>query len=510
MKKLHGLIHSLSQGEKRYVKIRLKGNKSSSLLNTYFDFLGKQKIYSFDEVQGFVGQTTKLTQSNLSLLYEVVLKHLRGHYSLRDMEYGLRGDLSDVKILKDKGFYNESKNQCRKLIQKAKFKEEFEVVKSAYKEYWNLYLLKGELNDTISETIQSELNSICEKEKEILELEELYRTVTNLYYNYFFKKRDNHYKKLVKQVTKVLDEPRLLSDKSRHICYEIRSIEAVVNNDLESHHSFRKRQLKHLLNSPVFESENLLILMVLANTFSYLKSNGFVNELAAYLNFMEDYFQSYLETASDSVFTEKYWDIYFRNHCFIQTWLPDENTLIKLQYSFEKIISKGFLSNKLIIGRIYLSLVELQITTENYKNVGSLLTVFFDLTKKEKYSKHYMEGDLLFLIVSFLQEKIDTFDNSLLSFNRKVRRNEIELDADQKILHELLNDIYKDSVQDTSYYFNKIGNKQIYKLFVHKLMSSDSFSTIRKTLFPINDLDYLPNNDESFILIKNKKRLKNT
>jgi len=117
-----------------------------------------------------------------------------------------------------------------------------------------------------------------------------------------------------------------------------------------------------------------------------------------------------------------------------------------------------------------------------------------------------MEGDLLFLIVSFLQEKIDTFDNSLLSFNRKVRRNEIELDADQKILHELLNDIYKDSVQDKSYYLNKIGNKQIYRLFIHKLLTSDSFSTIRKTLFPINDLDFLPNKDEFLVYIETKKR----
>jgi len=50
---------------------------------------------------------------------------------------------------------------------------------------------------------------------------------------------------------------------------------------------------------------------------------------------MEDYFQSYLETASDSVFTEKYWDIYFRNHCFIQTWLPNENTLIELSDAYD-------------------------------------------------------------------------------------------------------------------------------------------------------------------------------
>jgi hypothetical protein len=495
MKKLHGLIHSLSQGEKRYVKIRLKGNKSSSLLNTYFDFIGKQKQYSFEDIQKFAGQTVKLTQSNLSLLFEVVLKHLRGHYSINDTEFGLRGILSDVKILKDKGFYVEAKNQCRKLIQKGKFKEEFEIVKSAYKEYWNLYFLSGELNDKVSEKIQTDLNDICFKEKEILDLEELYRTVANLYYNYFFKKRDASYQKLIRQVTKVLDETHLLSDKSRHICFEIRSIESVVNNDLESHYKYRKKQLKHLLTSSVFESENLLILMVLANTFSFLKSNGFVNELAAYLGFMDRYFQSYITAGSDSVFNEKYCDIYLRNHCFVLSWLPNEKKLEDLQCYFEMVVSKRVLSNRLLIGRIYLSLVELQIINESYKSVVPLLNVFFDLAKKEKYSKHYMEGDLLFLIASYLQEKIDTFDNSLESLNRKVRRNDIELDSDQKVLLELLNDIYKDSVEKVSFYLNRLGNKQAYKLFVHKLLTSESFTSIREVHFPVNDPEFNPNKD---------------
>ncbi len=491
MKKLHGLIHNLSQGEKRYVKIRLKGNKSSSLLNTYFDFIGKQKKYSFEGIQKHVGQSIKLTQSNLSLLFEVVLRHLRGHSSIKDVEYGLRGDLSSVKTLKDKGFFIEAKSQCKKIIQKAKYLEEFEIVKSAYKEYWNLYLLNGELDDEINENIQNELNIVCDKEKEILDLEELYRTVTTLYYNYFFKKRDVHYQNLVKQVTKVLDEPNLLSDKSWHVFYEIRSIESVVNNDLESHYKYRKKQLKHLLSSPVFEAEYLLLLMVLANTFSYLKSNGFVNELAAYLSFMERYFKSYMDGGADSVFIEKYCDIYFRNHCFIQVWISDEKKLKDLQYSFESIISKGLLSNKLLVGRIYLSLMELQIINENYKDVGPLFNVFFDLTKKEKHSKHYMEGDLLFLTGSYLQEKMDTFDNALEAFNRKVRRNEIELDPDQKTLLELLNDLYNDSLQDVSYYLNKLGNKQTYKLFVYKLVGVDSFDTIRKEYFAINDPEFL-------------------
>lgn len=490
MKKLYDLIHSLSQGEKRYVKIRLNANKSGSLLNTYFDKVAKQKNYSFDDLRNVGKRTNKLTQSNLSLLYDVILKHLRSHYSDKNLEYGLRGDLSIVKILMDKGFFTDAKSHCKKLIHKAISNEEFEVLKSAYKEYWNLHLLNGELNDETNLAIQSELNIVNQKEAEILSLEELYRKVTTLYYNYFFKKRDEKYQKLIKQTTAILEKPSLLSDKSKHIFFEIKSIESVVFNDLESHHNYRKQQLKHLIKSPVFETENLLRLMVLSNTFTFLKSKALVKELRAYINFMEKYFLREMENGSDSVFTEKYFDIYFSNQSFLQAWDPNREQLLSLLELFKNVISKGYLSNTLLVGRIYLSLIELLIVIENYKATGPLLTEFFNASKKKKYSKHYLEGDLLYLLENYLQGKMDTFDNAIESFKRKIRRNEIVLDPDQQALLELLNDLFKECAQEPAYYLNKVGNKQTYKLFVYKLLNDQSFDEIRKKHFPINDLDY--------------------
>lgn len=499
MKKLHDLIHSLSQGEKRFVKIRLNGNKSSSLLNSYFDFLSKQKKYSFDDVKQIGKQSTKLTQSNLSLLFEVVLKHLQGHYSSKNLEYGLRGELSSIKILMDKGFHGEAKTLCKKLIIKAEVKEEFEVLKSAFKEFWNLHLLNGELNDESNEQIQSQLNLVCDKEEEIIDLEEVYRLVTTSYYNFFFKKRDSKYQKQILDLTKGLSETCLLSAKSRHIYYEIKSIESVIHSDLERHHEIRKSQLKLLIKSTVFESENLLRLMVLSNTFTFLKSKASVNELKAYLDFMERYFKSFMDSGADSVFIEKYCDIYFSNHSFIQAWIPDAEKLESLLEMFQSVKSKGQLSNPLLIGRIYLNLIELHIVVENYKATGPLLTEFFNLSKKKKYSKHYMAGDLLFLVENFLQSKLDTFDNSLESFNRKVRRNDIELDQDQKTLLEVLNDIFKENIKDPEFYIERIGNKQTYKLLVHKLLSRQSVAEIRENHFRIKDFSYSFENDEYLI-----------
>lgn len=496
MRKLHDLIHGLTQGEKRYVKIRLKANKASSLLNTYFDFISKKRNYSFEKVREIGGQSTKLTQSNLSLLFEVVLKHLQGHYSAKNSEYRLRGDLSNVKILIDKGFYSEAKTLSRKLIQKAEIKEDLEVLKAALKEYWNIHLLNGELDDDLNEGIQKQLNLTFGKEEEIINLEEIYRLVTTLYYNFFFKKRDLKYQREVSDLTKELSDSHLLSDKARHVFYEIMSIESVINSDLNKHHAIRKNQLKHLINSPVFESQNLLILMVLSNTFTLLKTKALVNELNAYLIFMEEYFKPFIDTGADSVFIEKYCDIYFSNHSFIQAWLPNEAKLNDLLGMFNSVISKGDLSSPILIRRIYLTLIELLIISENHKVTRSLFNQFFNFSKKEKYYNHYIAGDLLFIVENILEGRLDTFDHALEAFNRKLKRNELELDQDQKVLHQLLNDIFRESKKEPQFYVSKIENKQTYKLIIYMLLFKGSLTEIRKTYFPVSDSEYDATKDE--------------
>lgn len=496
MKKLYDLIHSLNQGEKRYVKIRLKGSKSSSLLNIYFGFLSKQKTYVFENVQEVLNQSKPLTQSNLSLLYEVILNHLCSRYREKNPEYSLRGDLSRVKVLMDKGFFAEAKSHCKKLIQKAEYKEEFEILKSAYKEYWDLHLLSGELDYESNDEIQAELRLISEKEQELVKLEGKYRLVTTLYYNYFFGKRDSKCRDQIKQATKQLDGFNLNSDKAKHVLFEIKSIEYMVHSNLDCHHETRKNQFKNLINSPVFEDQPLLKLMVLSNMFTKLKSQVLVNELKAYLIFIEAYFKPVLDEDSDRVFIEKYYDIYFSNQSFIQIWLPSEAQLNKLLEQFNLVTSKGYLSNPILIGRIYLSLIELKIISGNSDETIPLLTVFFSTSKKNKYSKHYISGDLLFLLQQYLNGRSDTFDASIESLNRKIRRNEIKLDQDEKTLLELLNALCKSVAKDTQNYINRISNKQTYKLFVYMLTSTSSVTEIRAKYFPINDPEYTPDRDE--------------
>ena len=187
MEKLHDLIHRLSKGEKGSLKIRLNANKSSSILNSYFDILSKQKTYSFDALQKSRNQTVSLTKSSLSLLYEVILKnhvHLNGS---KNEELSLRNEFAIVKILMKKGLTNSAVVSCKKLIDKAEELEEFGLLKDIYDEYWNLYLLKGELNNEVNQKIQAALELVCFKEKEITDLRQIYRNLTTIYYNYFFK-----------------------------------------------------------------------------------------------------------------------------------------------------------------------------------------------------------------------------------------------------------------------------------------------------------------------------------
>ena len=278
----------------------------------------------------------------------------------------------------------------------------------------------------------------------------------------------------------------------------------MVHSNLDCHHEIRKKQFKNLIHSSVFEHEPLLRLMVLSNMFTKLKSQALVNELKAYLIFMEAYFKPVLEEDSDRVFIEKYYDIYFSNQSFVQIWLPSEVQLNKLLEQFKFVTSKGYLSNPILIGRIYLSLIELQIITGNDNETSPLLNNFFSISKKNKYSKHYISGDLLFLLEQYLQGRSDSFDSGIESLNRKIRRNEIMLDQDEKTLLELLNALYKSVAKDTQNYIDRISNKQTYKLFIYMLTSTRSVTEIRAKYFPINDLEYTPDLD-SFLtsLIKN-------
>ena len=198
MKKLHQLINSLSQGEKRFVKIRLNGNKSDSSLTSHFELLSKQKVYNFDKLVALGGRSVKLTQSNLSLLYEVVLKHLRSYSANKSVEQNFRDDLIDIKTLMNKGLIEESKIQCLKLIKKANIREEFEILKSAYKDLWNIHMLNGNLSESMNSEIQHELIVANKNKQELIDLEAVYRDATTIYYQYFFHKRDSKFQDDIK------------------------------------------------------------------------------------------------------------------------------------------------------------------------------------------------------------------------------------------------------------------------------------------------------------------------
>ena len=198
-----------------------------------------------------------------------------------------------------------------------------------------------------------------------------------------------------------------------------------------------------------------------------------------------------------------YYDIFFLNQCFLQTWNPDQNKIDQLVELFNKIISKNHISNQFLIGRIYLSLIELYLLTGHYKAAIPLLVDFFNLSKKNKYSKHYIEGDIQFLIVNYLLKKNDTFENYLGALNRKIKSYELDLDADQATILSVLNSISKNDLKDMNFYLDSIKNKQSYKIFICKLTKGDSLDKIRKEYFPINDIQY--DGDEDIFLEKIKK-----
>lgn len=495
MKKLHQLIHSLSKSEKRVVKMRLNSSKSGSLLNKYFDALCKQNTYDFEGVQKDGGKSVTLTKSNLSLLFDVVLKHLRSNENNKDVDVLFRNYLLDVKTLKEKGFYDEAKRRCEKLIKKTQEREEFSITREAFNELWNIHLFQSNLSTEFTEEIQNELDSLEKQEKEVRQLESIYRKATSIYYQFFFKKRDSELKKVLLLVTDKLQQTNFLSDKAKHVFFETKCIEIIILGDIEAHHEIRQKQLLLLFNSMSFEFDHLHRVLVMSHLFVKLKSKGLINELKAYLELFKLCFSVIIEKEKDNVLTEKYYDIHFTNNVYLQVWYPNKQAIRALEEELKLAIEKKWISNSTLISRIYLSVVELNVLSEDYKLALPLLVEFFDFSKKSKYSAHYIEGEIHFLFAQLLLENTDVFENSLDSLNRKIRRYDIELKQDKLCLIELLNAVQNSSVKTSSYYLAKITSRPTFRLYIEKICSRKSMVELRLKQFEIKDVDYKEEND---------------
>lgn len=125
---LYELVNSLSISEKGYFK---KSVPKNSVYVKLFDILNKQKTYNEKEIINLFKSNSE--SKNIAVvknyLYDSILTSLRNYHQEKNVEWQLSGATEQLKLLYDKGLYN----QCEVLLDKTK--------KLAYEHELYIYLL---------------------------------------------------------------------------------------------------------------------------------------------------------------------------------------------------------------------------------------------------------------------------------------------------------------------------------------------------------------------------------
>lgn len=505
MKSLHKLIHQLSPSEKRYLKIRFKGNKADSLLLNYFQSFVHHPTYNFLEMQReFSATSPKVLQNSFRKLYDSILRHLRTYNASKSAEDVAQGLLADIRTLQDKGMLDEAEKFNSKLIDICTKEEIFHSLKEGIQNKWNFLHLKGKLAVDETSQVKAALNDVFEKEAELNHVNSFYREITTLYYQYFFYERTE---KLKKQIVDLCDNDaikkfeELKSDKSKMTFFEIHSMKSIVEGDILAHHQVRRKQLRLLFTSTVFRNDYLSKLLVLSNTFTYLKANDLLAELKAYLEFLRQYFSPIIEKKSDGVLLEKYYDVYFQNVIYLQNWHLDRLEIETIISEFKELISSSVQKNMLLVSRTYLAISELLIFSQQYKLALQYIIEFQALSLDKKHSEYFSESELHLLMLYKQMDKIDIFDNLVLSIKKRLRSESIVFNQDQQFMFSSFNYYHKGKISKIELY---TGKKKWINIYC-EVLKGKSMNLAHRSHFQAPNVDFNEAEDLLLKYIKGKQ-----
>ena len=496
MKNLYNLIKKLSQSEKRYIKLRLQSTKAESQSILYFDFITKQKEYDFDLWLDLDNKTAPVLRSNLDKLYRSILKQLRIFHSEGSPDFKLQGVLMDVRLLQEKGLVAEARKLNTKLIKYSKEEEQFHILKKSLSNQWRLFHLSGMLTNEIIDELEFEINYCRKLETELEDLNVLYRKGVGLYYSYFFKEKKPEYIKEIGLILKhklFSENTEISSSSAKMVCFEIKALCKVVLGDVEGQHFEHKKQLELLFTSDLFERDYTKKLLVINNVFKFLKLRGKIKEFRAYLGFFEQSFSKIFGRISDNILAEKYYDIYFQNKIYQQQFDVNKEEIEALISDFTQLVCNREINNKRLISRTYLSLSELLVLSGIERKVIPLLIEYQDWNKANKSSNSFINSELLFLVVYWKREKLDSLGNKLNVLEQFVKSHDLKLDYDQNSILGIIKHKYLGTVKLKVDFkrVKKISNK----IIIDSLSKGVGIEKQAKLYFTESKEEYLPEND---------------
>ncbi len=486
MKSLYKLVHSLSQSEKRYIKLRINANKSNSELSLYFDEFSRQKKYDIKELERIFKKPATVLRANFNKLYSTTLKNLRLFHSNSSTEYSLQGSLADVQLLLNKGLVDEAKKLNTKIIEAAEEKEIFYILNKAYDSEWQLHNFSGSLSREIAEVLQNKMRNFSAKLKEIESISELYRFALVAYNEYFFQNKNESVKEELAQIIQhplLKNYKELSSDQAKMAFCEIKAVYYFIHNDQENHYEIRKQQFHLIFKSVVYEHDNVNKILLTGHMCTYLIHKHNLLHLQKYFNFFHNYFKPIIESNSDSIFIEKYYDVYFQSRIYLLKWVGTEVDIQNLLNTVQNVVEHILHINSKLLGITFWNLAELMLLRNRLRECLIWIIEFQNHYKENKHSSLFIESEIGLLLAYWLMKKTEEFDRKIKFIHHKVNANEYVLEKEQGIMLEILTLLSQKIDANKFDVFAKaitISDNRLYKIFLFSIISNTNINEARQ------------------------------
>lgn len=260
---LHRLLHSLTQAEKRYIKVAASKQLSDQESNTMllFDAILAQKEYDELDLKQQLRNSSisRHLSSEKNYLYRFVMKTMRMFHSERSVDKQLKELMIDVRFLYDRGLYELSWKELEK-AKKLAYDFEMYLVLLEILFIERLLIVVGPNKD-----MKARVDGLHKEREEVLKKLLSYIDLMYLSDIILVTSRSNYHlrdEKILAEL-KLISESDLFTHPPKEDSFEInfqylfsRGLFHMNMGDFEKAYEFYKKQVEHWENHPRFISDN--------------------------------------------------------------------------------------------------------------------------------------------------------------------------------------------------------------------------------------------------------------
>jgi hypothetical protein len=432
---LHRLLHSLTQAEKRYVKIfasrHLIGEQNNYML--LFDAVLDQDEYNEEKLK--IKLKTKHLSSEKNYLFRFVLKSMRTFHAEKNVEKQLKEALLDIRFLIDKRIYDVAVKELEKAKKLAYEFDKFLVLIEI------LALERAIVTEKQSKEVRKRINEINEEAKRVLEKLIKLQDGVMLQNAIFLYQRNSSMltKTTQEEITKLIEDPffELGPDEDSFelsYCYLFAksSYYQQIKDDVSaSKYHIELIQLwdkfPHFINE-----DSLRFKKILSNYLSICMRNGALDEFPRILDKIRS-----IPCDSAEEEAEQFQNVFFFEFIYYMNTASFEEAealIPETERGMKKYKTK---INKARELTFYSNISTLLFLKSNYKSAYEWLNKILQDGKSDSRQDIQHYSKIFQLVLLYELGKYDLMEYTFRSVQRHIKQSEIKLGYEELLLHSL-------------------------------------------------------------------------